>query len=123
MPTKLPAIVRPDGRAVRRIGVSAAAVALLMLLVPAPAQAGDRWSETCVASWGVFSCVEQWGPPGSIAKVIQMPAPRDDQDANASADRDRRWAVRCRPTSHVDRYGVRRLYYAAPGCEFGRHED
>jgi hypothetical protein len=135
MSTKRSAIGRPDARGTTRRALSAAAFAVAMLLLPLPAEAGDRaragdwaqaddrWSETCVASWGVYSCVDQWGSPGGIAKVIPVPGPRDDQEANAYAERERHWAARCRPTSHVDRYGVRRFHYAAPGCEFGRHED
>jgi hypothetical protein len=123
MPTNLSAAGRPDARAVLRIGLSAAAVAVAMLAAPAPAQAADRWSENCVRSRGLVSCVEQWGAPGGIARVMQVPGPRDDQEAAALAERDRRWAARCRPVSQVDNYGVQRFRYAAPGCEFGRHED
>jgi hypothetical protein len=123
MPTNPNATGRPDARAVLRIGLSAAAVAVAMLFAPAPAQAGDRWSSNCVRSRGVFSCVEQWGAGGSIIKVIEVPGPRDDQEAAASAERDRLWLARCRPVSRVDDYGIRRLRYAAPGCEFGRYQD
>jgi hypothetical protein len=130
MPTKLSATGRLDARAVQRIGLSAAAIAAAMLFALAPAHAGDRsrdsgdrWRETCVWSWGLYSCVEQWGPTGGIAKVIPVPGPRDEQEAAATTERDRRWAARCRPVSHVDAYGVRRLRYAAPGCEFGRLDD
>jgi hypothetical protein len=130
MATKLSATRRPDARAVQRFGLSAAAVAVTMLLALAPAHArdrwrdtGNRWNETCLWSWGIYSCVEQWGPTGGIAKVIPIPGPRDDQEAAAATERDRRWAARCRPVGHVDAYGVRRLSYAAPGCEFGRLDD
>jgi hypothetical protein len=124
MSTKLSAVGRAEGRAVLRIGLSAAAVAATTLFVPAPAraQAEDRWSETCVRSYGVFSCVERWGAPGGIAKVILV-GPRDEKEAAASAERDRLWAARCRPVSRTDAYGVSRLRYAAPGCEFGKHQD
>jgi hypothetical protein len=124
MSTKLSAVGRADGRAVLRLGLSAAAVLAATLLAPASAraQAEDRWSETCVRSYGVFSCVEQWGAGGGIAKVILV-APRDEKEAAASAERDRLWVARCRPVSRTDAYGVSRLRYAAPGCEFGRYQD
>jgi hypothetical protein len=125
MPTRLSATGWTDARAVVRVGLSAAAVAVAILLAPAPAaaQADDRWSENCVRSRGLFSCVEQWGSGGSFVKVIQVPGPRDEKEAAAAAERDRLWAARCRPASHTDAYGVNRLRYAAPGCEFGRNQD
>ena len=35
----------------------------------------------------------------------------------------RKWLERCNPIVERDRYGVGRLRYAAPGCEFGVSED
>ena len=100
-----------------------AAVALPALATPAPAEASDRWSSHCVRSRGLFSCVEQWGSGGSFAQVIAVPGPRDEREAAASAERERLWLARCRPASRLDAYGVRRFWYAAPGCEFGKYED
>ena len=123
MARKLSAIGRSDAQAAFRTGLGAAAVTVATLLGPSAAQAGDRWSVNCVGARGLFSCVEQWGPGGSIVQVIKVPSPRDDQEAAAAAERDRKWVARCRPASQLDDYGVRRFYYAAPGCEFGKHED
>lgn len=33
-----------------------------------------------------------------------------------------KWEAFCKPTKHADEYGVIRLRYAQPGCEFGRNE-
>jgi hypothetical protein len=122
MPTKLSVTGRLNARAALRMSVSATAVAAA-LLGPAPAQAADRWSTNCVGSRGLFSCVDQWGPGGSIVQVITVPAVRDDREAAASAERERLWVARCRPVSRLDDHGVRRFSYAAPGCEFGKYED
>jgi hypothetical protein len=93
------------------------------LAIPAPAEAAGRWSGSCVGSRGLISCVEHWGPGGSIVQTITVPAPRDDREAAASAERERLWLARCRPASRLDAHGVRRYWYAAPGCEFGKYED
>lgn len=52
------------------------------------------------------------------ARVIHV-QPSMDPDTLA---RVRRWEQACRPMPEVDRYGVARLRYARPGCEFGRTE-
>lgn len=36
-----------------------------------------------------------------------------------SPEQRKAWQDRCKPTTHVDRYGVERYRYAQPGCEYG----
>jgi hypothetical protein len=76
----------------------------------------------CVGSFGAFSCVERWGPRID-PHIRRLPVPRDPQEEAASAERERKWAARCRPVMKQDQYGVSRYEYAAPGCEFGKTQD
>lgn len=55
-------------------------------------------------------------PAGSIARVIEVPA--NDDPATTE-----RWTAYCQPVESIDRFGVVRLSYAKPGCEFGRDHD
>ena len=107
----------------RTVAALAGWAAVAMSAVPASAEVAERWSTHCVTSRGLHSCVDLWGPPGSIAKVIAVPGPRDEREAAAAAERERLWLARCKPVGRTDAYGVRRFWYAAPGCEFGRYED
>jgi hypothetical protein len=79
---------------IARIGALAAIALATLPLATAHARAGDRWSTHCVGSRGLFSCVEQWGSGGSFPQVVAIPAPRDDRDAAASAERERLWLSR-----------------------------
>jgi opacity protein-like surface antigen len=59
---------------------------------------------------------------GSSAHIINIPEPvgiveREHRDLAIS-----RWTEHCHPVAHADAYGVRRLTYAHPGCEFGEGE-
>ena len=96
-------------------------ITALLPFLTAPAQAGGRFTATCIGSPGVISCVG--GVPGGFSQIVKLPPPRDEVEAAASAERDRLWLARCRPVSRIDPYGVRRFAYTAPGCEFGQYED
>ena len=55
--------------------------------------------------------------------VRVVPRPVDEAEKARLVARDRKWLERCNPIVERDRYGVGRLRYAAPGCEFGVSED
>jgi hypothetical protein len=104
----------------RPIVGSIVALALLGSSVPLESANADGIDVTnCVGSFGSFSCVERWGP--AVDPLVRLP-PEIRQDAEA-AERERKWAARCRPVVKQDQYGVGRYRYAAPGCEFGRYQD
>jgi hypothetical protein len=67
-------------------------------------------------------CVTRWGPAGD-PYVRVVPRPVDEAEKARLVARDRKWLERCNPIVERDRYGVGRLRYAAPGCEFGVSED
>jgi hypothetical protein len=97
-------------------------VALILLATSVPfdpANADGIDVMSCVGSFGSFSCVERWGPAGD---PLVRHRPDLQQDAE-SAERERKWAARCRPVVKQDQYGVGRYRYAAPGCEFGKFQD
>ena len=74
----------------------------------------------CIGSWDTLNCVVRWGPIGD-PYVRQVPEPASDTERGVATDRERRWEQHCRPQIAVDRYGVPRYLYAAPGCEFGAY--
>jgi hypothetical protein len=74
----------------------------------------------CIGSWDTLNCVVRWGPIGD-PYVRQVPGPASDTERGAATDRERRWEQHCRPQIALDRYGVPRYLYAAPGCEFGAY--
>jgi hypothetical protein len=98
-----------------------AALAGLSLFAAASSRA-EVASKTCFGGSGMVSCVWQWGGNGTPG-VISLDAARNERDAAEAAERDRKWAARCKPVVRFDRYGVQRYGYAAPGCEFGRYAD
>jgi hypothetical protein len=77
---------------------------------------------SCVGGFATFNCVTRWGPAGD-PYVRPVPAPVDERERARLEARDRNWLARCNPIVERDRYGVGRLRYAAPGCEFGVGED
>src|SRR5262249_27335857 len=52
--------------------------------------------------------------------IIQVP-PMQGENREAE-NRERLGRARCKPAMKMDRYGVDRYSYAAPGCEFGKYE-
>jgi hypothetical protein len=74
----------------------------------------------CLASVGAVSCTTQWQRAGG-GQVF--PWQIDARETAASADRERKWLARCRPTARQDQFGVSRYTYAATGCGFGKTED
>src|SRR5687768_7583198 len=89
-------------RTVRNGALAAFGLATLPALsIASAAYAGERWSTHCVGSRGLFSCVDQWGSGGGFPQVVAIPAPRDDRDAAASAERERLWLSRCKPVSRL----------------------
>ena len=74
----------------------------------------------CIGSWDTLNCVVRWGPIGD-PYIKQVPEPASDAERGIAADHERRWEQRCHPQIALDRYGVPRYRYAAPGCEFGAY--
>ena len=101
-------------------------VTTLMTWTPAHAQdqraAGGVSNTSCVGGFTTFNCVTRWGP-ASDPYVRVVPRPVDEAEKARLVARDRKWLERCNPIVERDRYGVGRLRYAAPGCEFGVSED
>jgi hypothetical protein len=71
----------------------------------------------CVGGGGSINCVVRWGEAGDPYVRI-VPKPIDADEQARAAQRDRKWAERCRPVITQDQYGVPRYHYAAVGCEF-----
>ena len=105
-----------------------AVTAVAIIFAGTSAHAQDRReiggvSDTsCVGSFTTFNCVTRWGPAGN-PYVRPIPGPVDEAEKARLVARDRKWLARCSPILERDRYGVGRLRYAAPGCEFGVGED
>jgi hypothetical protein len=101
-------------------------VTTLITRTPAHAQdqraAGGVSNTSCVGGFTTFNCVTRWGPAGD-PYVRVVPRPVDEAEKARLVARDRKWLKRCNPIVERDRYGVGRLRYAAPGCEFGVSED
>ncbi|MCC7348542.1 MAG: hypothetical protein IT538_14205 [Variibacter sp.] len=96
-------------------------MALAMASVAAHAQSAQF---SCVRSAGTVSCAGSMGSTrGMIPQIVTIPAPVTDEEVARSEARHARWASRCRPQFRTDRYGVKRAYYAAPGCDLGRSDD
>lgn len=75
---------------------------------------------TLFPMWSSFNCVERWGA-NSDPYVRQVPQPASDIEKGISTERERRWEQRCHPQIALDRYGVPRYLYSAPGCEYGAY--
>jgi hypothetical protein len=74
----------------------------------------------CIGWWDTLNCVVRWGPIGD-PYVSQVPEPASDAERGVATDRERRWEQHCRPQITLDRYGVPRYLYAAPGCDYGAY--
>jgi hypothetical protein len=109
-------------------GALAAAMTVMTLTALMPASAPDQRAAggvsntSCVGGFTTFNCVTRWGPAGD-PYVRVVPRPVDEAEKARLVARDRKWLERCSPIVERDRYGVGRLRYAAPGCEFGVSED
>src|SRR5262249_49502816 len=124
------------GRSAARAGTAAmqsaaalltvATVIAVMARTPARAQdqraTGGISSTSCVGGFTTFNCVTRWGPAGD-PYVRTVPRPVDEAEKARLVARDHKWLDRCKPIVERDRYGVGRLHYAAPGCEFGVSDD
>lgn len=89
------------------------------LPVTAAAQADGLFTRSCVGLWGMGNCVVQWRVYPSRT---QAPVAAAEMSPEAQ-ERDRKWLERCKPMGRQDEYGITRLRYAKPGCEFGKTED
>jgi hypothetical protein len=102
----------------------AAVTAVAIIFAGTSAHAQDRReiggvSDTnCVGGFTTFNCVTRWGRAGD---PYVRPIPKAEKARLVA--RDRKWLARCSPILERDRYGVGRLRYAAPGCEFGVGDD
>ena len=83
---------------------------------------GGIRSTSCVGGFTTFNCVTRWGPAGD-PYVRAVPRAVDEAEKARLVARDHKWLERCKPIVERDRYGVGRLRYAAPGCEFGVSDD
>lgn len=105
-----------------------AVITVMAAIAWTPARAQDSRpiggiSDTsCVGGFTTFNCVTRWGPLGD-PYIRPIPGPVDEREKARLEARDRKWLARCNPIVERDRYGVGRLHYAAPGCEFGVGED
>jgi hypothetical protein len=104
-----------------------AVITVMVLVTGTPARAQDRAaggisSTSCVGGFTTFNCVTRWGPAGD-PYVRAVPRPVDEAEKARLVARDHKWLERCKPIVERDRYGVGRLHYAAPGCEFGVSDD
>jgi hypothetical protein len=100
-----------------RFGAVATLSAITLATIWTAAYADGMIVGGCVGS-GALNCVARWGEAGD-PYVRTVPEPATEAEKARSAERDRKWEQRCRPTIMQDRYGVPRYQYAAPGCEFG----
>jgi hypothetical protein len=80
---------------------------------------------TSSCSWyrGLTSCTRQWRAIPRDPYTTEINAPKDGEAAREAEERDKKWVARCKPTTWQDHYGVTRVRYAKPGCEFGKTED
>jgi hypothetical protein len=113
----------------RRFSPSAwlAALALLALsMMSAPARSqpveGAHTFNCYGRFFGTHSCVSTFRGGWRHPHVIAVPGPQSAEERAAADARDRRWANRCRPVTHPDRYGMQRYRYAESGCEFGIYD-
>lgn len=60
--------------------------------------------------------------PGANARIINLPEPVGIVERQARDAAIARWTEHCQPAKHVDAFGVTRLSYKYPGCEFGEGE-
>jgi hypothetical protein len=104
-----------------RITLGGGGALLLLVAAIEPVLAGGA-AVTCFRTRGSVSCVAQWGP-GRDPHIRKIPSARDAEEEAAIAEREKRWAARCRPVVRQDQYGVGRYHYAAPGCEYGVMHD
>ena len=97
-----------------------ASFTLLAICGPAHAEGNGTEIGGCVGSWDTFNCVWRWGA-NSDPYVRQVPQPASDAEKGISTERERRWEQRCHPQIALDRFGVPRYLYSAPGCEYGAY--
>jgi hypothetical protein len=98
-----------------------AVMAWMMAVGLAPARADGVLAGSCLRG-GAFACSGFWRDRIANPHLIYVPPPGSEEDAEAAAERERRWVAYCRPIIRQDRYGVGRYHYAAPGCEYGKSE-
>ncbi len=101
-----------------RAGAVVALSAMILGLILSAAYADGMFVGGCVGQQGSLNCVGRWGD-ATDPYIRKVPEPADDAERQRSAERERRWEARCRPTIAQDRFGVPRYLYAARGCEFG----
>jgi hypothetical protein len=101
---------------------SLGALAALMTITLAPAQADGVRSSTCVGGFGGgfgVACVSTWRRGLGDPHIIRVPERTETEQAEIE-ERDRVWRVRCQPVVRHDSFGVGRYSYASHGCEYGR---
>ncbi len=92
-----------------------AAIALLVLSTAAQAD-----QNTTFCSQGVAG--SECATPRSVSSPAPLTLKEAARIAAEEAAADAKWLAFCKPTRRYDEYGLTRLAYAQPGCEFGRAE-
>jgi len=105
-------------RRVARFSGAAALSAMTLAMIGNTARADGMAAAGCLGGGGTLNCVVRWGEAGD-PYIRTVPPPIGEAERTHSAERDRKWQERCRPTIRQDAYGVARYHYSAPGCEFG----
>ena len=104
------------------LAAAAALVAAAAAVLPVTAANADGlFTRSCVGHFGMGNCVVQWRvyPSRQDNRLAAIP----EEMSPEAQERDKKWLERCKPQGRQDAYGVTRLRYAKPGCEFGKTED
>ena len=88
-----------------------------------PPRYTDTATSSCVYSFGATSCVQQYRYGDSGSNGFQAVRAPSESDMAEAREREQQWVSRCRPQVRHDAFGVGRYVYAAPGCEYGQHQD
>lgn len=100
-----------------RFGGAVALSVMTLAMIGDAAHADGMAVAGCLGGGGTLNCMVRWGEAGDpYVRTVPQPI---GEERSRSAERDRKWQERCRPTISQDAYGVARYHYAAPGCEFG----
>lgn len=89
------------------------AIALVIAALATPASAYD-----INIRYGELPPVEYLVAP----KIIHIPEPTTPEAKQARDEAIARWTDHCKPVGRKDAFGITRLTYAHPGCEFGEGE-
>jgi hypothetical protein len=97
-------------------------IVLTAFVVAASPAFATSWVETSNCRYSRF-----YGFHQCTRTLTEIVAPardpeRERQEAQAREAEAVKWEAFCKPTFHLDEYGMHRASYAHSGCEFGRSE-